>query len=127
MPDNTPTLPAFLGLDFAQWAVILREVIKSAGVVLVATGVWTAADASSFSLSTEYLLKGLQFFGGGSIILLPMIYQIWQRAAVNRIRDVASLPQVKGIVTDAKTAHQDLKNVPNVVSNATEIPKEKIP
>ena len=120
-----PTIPKFLGLDFAQWAVILREVIKAGGAVLVVTGTWTAADAASASQSVDMLIKGATFFGGGSLIIGPILFQIWQRAANARIAEVAALPTVKGIVTDVKTAQVDLKTVPNVVADATQIPKEK--
>jgi hypothetical protein len=72
------------------------------------------------------LIKGATFFGGGSLILGPILFQIWQRAANARIAEVAALPTVKGIVTDVKTAQVDLKSVPNVVADATQIPKEKV-
>ena len=121
-----PKVPVFLGLDFAQWAVILREIVKAGGAVLVVTGTWTTADAAQISQGLETIIKGATFFGGGSMILGPIIWQIWQRAATARIKDVAALPTVKGIVTDVKTAQVDLKGVPNVVADAHQIPKEKV-
>jgi hypothetical protein len=104
----------FLGLCWAQWATILRETIKSAGVIFVTTNVLTSDQSAA-------LQQALTLLGGGAMIAVPMIYQILQNSISNRIKEVSELPNVKGVVTDTKTATVDLADAPKVVDHPDQI------
>lgn len=113
MADSTDDLK-FLGLCWAQWMVIGREVIKASGIILVTTGTVTDAQWGVF-------VNALTNIGAGLMVVGPIVYQLYKNSINQRIKEVAELPNVKGVVTDHKTATEDLKEVPNVVSNPSEI------
>lgn len=111
--DSTDKLK-FFGLCWAQWMVITREILKTTGIVLITTGIVTDAQWGVF-------INAMTNIGAGLIVVGPILYQLYINSINQRIKEVAQLPNVKGVVTDAKTANVDLKEVHNVVSNPTDI------
>lgn len=111
--DSTSSLK-FWGLCFAQWAVILREVLKATGIILITSGI---ISDSQWGLITNALTN----LGAAAIVIGPIIFQLYKNSITQRIKEVAELPNVKGVVTDAKTANVDLKESPKVVANSMEI------
>ena len=100
----------FFGLCQAQWMAIERELVKFMGFILVAVG-WTNPDQAA------HLAQGLEMLIGGLLIIRPIITQIYRNSVPQRIKEVSELPNVKGVITDEKTAEVTLASEIKVVAD----------
>jgi hypothetical protein len=106
----------FFGLCQAQWAVLEREATKIIGFLLITIGAISPEQVGVVS-------QGLQMIFGGLLILRPIVFQIYKNSISQRIKEVSQLPNVKGVITDAKTANQTLASDLKVVANPEQLPK----